>query len=98
MLLALLVMMVLMPLQLRSGGVPPRENMPEVIQAIMFAAPNTHFVMLAQAVLFRRAGLAVVWPHLVALLGIGIALFAFSLRRFRQFLAYSANEKCANAV
>ncbi|MGB3390406.1 MAG: ABC transporter permease [Pseudaminobacter sp.] len=83
---ALLVMMVLMPLQLLSGGITPRENMPEIIQAIMVAAPNTHFVILAQAVLFRGAGLAIVWPQLVALLAIGIALFAFSLRRFRQFL------------
>lgn len=83
---ALLVMMVLMPLQLLSGGVTPRENMPDIIQAIMFTAPNTHFVMLAQAVLFRGAGLAVVWPQLVALFVIGAALFTFSLYRFRQLL------------
>ncbi|AZN96391.1 ABC-2 transporter permease [Mesorhizobium sp. M9A.F.Ca.ET.002.03.1.2] len=82
----LLLMMVLLPLQLLSGGVTPRESMPEIIQAIMFVAPNTHFVMLAQAVLFRGAGLDVVWPQLAALLIIGTALFAFSLRRFRQFL------------
>ena len=83
---ALLVMMVLMPLQLLSGGVTPRENMPEIIQAIMYAAPNTHFVILAQAVLFRGAGLAMVWPQLVALVAIAGMLFAFSLQRFRRFL------------
>jgi ABC-2 type transport system permease protein len=83
---ALLVMMVLMPLQLLSGGVTPRENMPEIIQIIMYAAPNTHFVILAQAALFRGAGLAVVWPQLLALAAIGATLFAFSLHRFRQFL------------
>lgn len=83
---ALLVMMVLMPLQLLSGGVTPRENMPEIIQTIMYAAPNTHFVILAQAVLFRGAGLAVVWPQLAALAVIGLLLFALSLQRFRQFL------------
>ncbi|GLS35186.1 hypothetical protein GCM10010869_07740 [Mesorhizobium tianshanense] len=82
----LLLMMVLLPLQLLSGGVTPRESMPEIIQAIMFVAPNTHFVMLAQAVLFRGAGLDVVWPQLAALLIIGTALFGLSLRRFRQFL------------
>ncbi len=82
----LLLMMVLMPLQLLSGGVTPRESMPQIIQAIMYAAPNTHFVMLAQAVLFRGAGLDVVWPQLVAMFAIGAALFAFSLYRFRQFL------------
>jgi len=83
---ALLVMMVLMPLQLLSGGVTPRENMPEIIQTIMYAAPNTHFVMLAQAVLFRGAGLDVVWPQLIALAAIGLTLFVLSLHRFRQFL------------
>ncbi|HEY6633020.1 MAG TPA: ABC transporter permease [Rhizobiaceae bacterium] len=84
---ALLVIMVLIPMQLLSGGVTPRENMPEIIQVIMLAAPTTHFVMLAQSVLFRGAGLTVVWPQLVALLAIGVAFFAFSLRRFRQFLS-----------
>ncbi|MCO5065274.1 MAG: ABC transporter permease [Rhizobiaceae bacterium] len=82
----LLLMMVLMPLQLLSGGITPRESMPEIIQFIMFAAPNTHFVMLAQSVLFRGAGLDVVWPQLAAMFVIGAALFAFSLQRFRQFL------------
>lgn len=82
----LLLMMVLMPLQLLSGGVTPRESMPQIIQLVMLAAPNTHFVMLAQAVLFRGAGFAVVWPELAAMLMIGIVLFAFSLRRFRAFL------------
>ncbi len=82
----MLLMLVLLPLQVLSGGVTPRESMPEVIQVIMLAAPNTHFVILAQAVLFRGAGLGIVWPQLLALLGIGAALFYFSLRRFRQFL------------
>jgi ABC-2 type transport system permease protein len=82
----LLLLMALLPLELLSGGMTPRESMPGIIQAIMFLAPNTHFVMLAQAVLFRGAGLDVVWPQLAALLVIGTALFAFSLQRFRQFL------------
>jgi ABC-2 type transport system permease protein len=82
----LLLMLVLLPLQLLSGGVTPRESMPEIIQFIMLAAPNTHFVILAQTILFRGAGLDVVWPQFVALLTIGSILFAFSLRRFRKFL------------
>ena len=82
----LLLMLVLMPLQMLSGATTPRESMPEIIQNIMLAAPNTHFVILAQAILFRGAGLAVVWPQLAALLAIGGILFFLSLRRFRQFL------------
>ncbi len=82
----LLLMMVLLPLQVLSGGVTPRESMPEIIQVIMFAAPNTHFVMLAQAILFRGAGFDVVWPQLLALVAIGTILFFFALQRFRAFL------------
>ena len=52
----LLLMLVLLPLQMLSGGTSPRESMPEVIQYLMLAAPNTHFVMLAQAILYRGAG------------------------------------------
>lgn len=82
----LLLMLVLLPLQVLSGGVTPRESMPVIIQDLMLAAPNTHFVILAQAVLFRGAGLDVVWPQLLALIVIGSVLFVFALRRFRSFL------------
>src|SRR6266436_8190236 len=82
----LLLMLILLPLQALSGSLTPRESMPEIIQNLMLAAPNTHFVILAQAILFRGAGLDVVWPQLAALLLIGSILFFFSLQRFRQFL------------
>jgi ABC-2 type transport system permease protein len=82
----LLLMLVLLPLQVLSGSVTPRESMPEIIQYIMLAAPNTHFVMLAQSILFRGAGIEVVWPQFAALLAIGLVLFTFSLRRFREFM------------
>jgi len=82
----LLLMLVLLPLQVLSGATTPRESMPEIIQFIMLAAPNTHFVILAQSILFRGAGINVVWPQFAALLAIGATLFYFSLRRFRQFL------------
>ncbi|MFC3318670.1 ABC transporter permease [Rhizobium rosettiformans] len=82
----LLLMLVLLPLQILSGGMTPRESMPEVIQWIMSAAPNTHFVIMAQAVLFRDAGLAVVWPQILALIAISAIFFVLSLQRFRAFL------------
>jgi ABC-2 type transport system permease protein len=82
----LLLMMVLLPLQVLSGGMTPRESMPEIIQFLMLAAPNTHFVILAQAILFRGAGLDVVWPQFAALLLIGAALFFLALQRFRESL------------
>lgn len=82
----LLVMLVLVPLHVLSGGMTPRESMPEAVQNLMLVAPNTHFVILAQAILFRGAGLDLVWPQFLALLAISAVLFAFALRRFRAFL------------
>ncbi|WP_315727522.1 MULTISPECIES: ABC transporter permease [unclassified Bradyrhizobium] len=82
----LLLMLVLLPLQVLSGTLTPRESMPELIRDIMLAAPNTHFVTMAQAILFRGAGLDVVWIQFAALFAIGAVLFTFSLRRFRMYL------------
>jgi hypothetical protein len=59
----LLLILVLLPLQMLSGGSTPRESMPEAVQTIMLAAPTTHFIMLGQAILFRGADLSGVWPE-----------------------------------
>jgi ABC-2 type transport system permease protein len=80
----LLLILVLLPLEMLSGGTTPRESMPAIVQFVMLAAPTTHFVMLAQAILYRGAGLAVVWPQFIALAVIGSALFAYALARFRR--------------
>jgi ABC-2 type transport system permease protein len=81
---ALLMIMVLLPLQLLDGGMTPRESMPEWVQKVMLAAPTTHFVMLSQGILFRGGGLEVVWPPFLALSVIGAVLFGVALARFRK--------------
>lgn len=86
----LLLILVMVPLQMLSGGSTPRESMPEVIQVVMQVAPTTHFVQLAQAILYRGAGLSVVWPHLLALIVIGAVLFGLSLASFRRTLVSSS--------
>jgi len=86
----MLLILVLLPLQMLSGGNTPRESMPKLVQDIMLAAPTTHFVELGQAILFRGAGIGVVWVQFVALAIIGAVFFAFSLRRFRRTLSSMA--------
>ncbi|AZY52527.1 ABC transporter permease [Bordetella avium] len=86
----MLLVLVLLPLQMLSGGMTPRESMPQFVQDIMLAAPTTHFVELGQAILYRGAGLSVVWQPFLALFIIGSLLFAFSLRRFRKTLSQLA--------
>ena len=82
----LLMVLVVLPLQMLSGGTTPRESMPVAVRDLMLAAPTTHFVELGQAILYRGAGLQVVWPQFLALAVIGAVLFAVSLRRFRRAL------------
>ena len=86
----LLLMLVLLPLEMLSGGTTPRESMPDVVRYLMLAAPNTHFVMLAQAILYRGAGFSVVWPQFVAIIAIGAALFGIALARFRKTIGLMA--------
>ena len=81
---ALLMILVLLPLQMLSGGVTPRESMPEFVQQIMIAAPTTHFVKLAQGIIYRGGALDVVWPQFLALAVISAVLFGVALTRFRK--------------
>ncbi len=86
----LLLILVMLPLQMLSGGMTPRESMPELVQTIMLAAPTTHFVTLAQAILYRGAGFDVVWPQFLWLALIGAALFGIALIRFRKAIEASS--------
>ncbi|NVD34320.1 ABC transporter permease [Marinobacter lutaoensis] len=83
----LLLILTILPLQLLSGGITPRESMPELVQDLMLAAPTTHFVSMAQAILYRGAGLEVVWPQMLALAAIGTVFFGAALALFRRHLS-----------
>lgn len=86
----LLMVLTMMPLEMLSGGVTPRESMPLWVQYVMALAPTTHFTELSQAILYRGAGWAVVWSSLLWLLGIGTVLFALALARFRKTITRMA--------
>ena len=86
----LLMVLTMMPLEMLSGGITPRESMPLWVQYVMSLAPTTHFTELSQAILYRGAGLSVVWSSLVWLLAIGAVLFALALARFRKTISQMA--------
>ena len=83
----LLIVLVLLPLNMLSGGITPRESMPVLAQAVMTAAPTTHFVAASQAILYRGAGFAAVWPQFLLLAVIGLVLACLALARFRRSLS-----------
>jgi ABC-2 type transport system permease protein len=64
--------------------------MPRLVQDIMLAAPTTHFVAASQAILYRGAGIEVVWAQFVAVAVIGTVFFTVALRRFRKTIGQMA--------
>ncbi|MFS8036579.1 ABC transporter permease [Xanthobacter sp. AM11] len=83
----LLFFLVVLPMNMLSGGFTPLESMPRWLQTAMQASPSTQFVAFAQAILYRGAGIETVWPRFAATFGMGMLFFAVALARFRTFLA-----------
>ncbi len=83
----LLAIPVFVVTQLLSGATTPMESMPIWLQWIMrIFSPTPHFVAFSQGVLYRGAGLDVVWPEIVKIVAIGVAYFAVALTRFRKVI------------
>jgi ABC-2 type transport system permease protein len=88
--LGLLYMLIAMPMNILSGSNTPQESMPPWLATVMQASPSTHFVSFAQAILYRAAGLDVVWPQFLAVAAIGGIFFAAALLRFRLAAAQTS--------
>jgi ABC-2 type transport system permease protein len=88
--LGLLYMLVAVPMNVLSGNATPLESMPRWLAMTMQASPSTHFVSFAQAILYRGAGLDVVWPQFIAVAGIASLFLMLSLLRFRATLGASS--------
>ncbi|EKE69141.1 ABC transporter permease [Gallaecimonas xiamenensis] len=83
----LLAMPTFVVMQLLSGGTTPLDSMPQTLQYLMQLVPSTHFVSLAQAVLYRGAGLSIIWPQLLAVAATGSVFFWLAFRRFRRMVS-----------
>jgi ABC-2 type transport system permease protein len=82
----LIAIPVLIAMNLLSGSTTPVESMPSWLQYVMQLSPSLHFVALSQSVLYRGAGISVVWGSMGTLLLIGAAFFSLALLRFRRTL------------
>ena len=62
----MLLVLVMLPLQMLSGGNTPRESMPQFAQDIMLVAPTTHFIQVGQKmrVVQNLANIDQIFPNL----------------------------------
>jgi ABC-2 type transport system permease protein len=85
--LGLLFMLVFLPMNMLSGSNTPLESMPPWLATAMQVSPSTHFVSFAQSILYRGAGIDVVWPQFLAVALIGGLFFGLAIQRFRLVAA-----------
>ncbi len=84
---ALLIILVIVVLQMLSGGSTPVESQPKWLQYLTYFLPSRHFVSFSQVIVYRGGGLSAVWQEFLMVSGIGIAFFAYSLLLFRKSIA-----------
>lgn len=84
--MGLLFILIILPMNLLSGAFTPLESMPDWLEHIVTYTPTTAFVSMAQAILFRGAGITVIWPDMLIVTLTGSGFFAYGTMRFRSFL------------
>jgi ABC-2 type transport system permease protein len=80
----LALLLVFYPMMLLSGAFTPPESMGPAMRYAGLVSPVRHYVDFGYQVLFKGNGLAYVWPQVAGILGLGIAVFAVSVRRFSR--------------
>jgi ABC-2 type transport system permease protein len=84
---ALLLILVVLVLQLLSGGSTPVESQPKWLQALTYFLPSRHFVSFSQVIIYRGGGIGAVWRQFAMVGAVGLAFFSYSVARFRKSIA-----------
>jgi len=84
---ALLIVLMVVVLQLLSGGSTPVESQPAWLQTITYFLPSRHFVSFSQVIIYRGGGFMAVWRNFAMVSAIGLAFFFYSIVLFRRSIA-----------
>ena len=77
---------VINPLFILSGFSFPISSMPQVMQWLSAINPMTYYLVVIRGTFLKGVGLNVLWPQMLALAGLGVALLTMSVLRFRKSL------------
>lgn len=84
---ALLMLMVIIPMMILSGGMLPVESQPQWVQYVTWLLPARHYLALVQAIAIRGAGFMIVWQEFLTILVMGGMFLTASLFLFRRSIA-----------
>lgn len=82
----LLSFFTLFPVMFLSGTIVPITNMPKVLQWLSLLSPLRYYTQIALGIFLKGAGMQVLWPQVLGLAAIGLAVFSLSVWRFKQAL------------
>jgi ABC-2 type transport system permease protein len=80
----MLVFLLVLPMIMLSGTHSRFESMPAWLRMTMSFSPMHHYVDITLGILFRGAGLDLLWRPVAALAVIGTMLFSVGCWRFRR--------------
>lgn len=73
----------MMPQIYLSGFVFPIQNMPPLFQWVSYAIPLRYYITILRGVFLKGAGLEVMWPEGLALVGLATLILTFARLRYR---------------
>jgi len=76
----------MVPMIYLSGLIFPIENMPALIQAVTYAVPARYYAVILRGIFLKGSGWPELWSQGLVLAGMGLALLAISVLRFRKSL------------
>jgi ABC-2 type transport system permease protein len=77
----------LTPAILLSGLIFPIANMPLFFQYLTLVNPLMYFVIVSQGIFLKGAGLALLWPQMLSMTGLGLVMLTLAVLRFKQHVA-----------
>ena len=82
----LLVMMIGLTDFMFTGYAAPVESMPPALQTIANFVPAHHWLAIVRGIMIKGAGMDILWPHVLALILLGLVIGSFSLLFVRRAL------------
>lgn len=86
---ALLIVLVVLVLQLLSGGSTPVESQPQWLQKLTYILPTRHFVSFSQVIIYRGGDFRAIWTEFAMVAAVGLGFFMYSVSLFRKSIAVS---------
>ncbi len=80
----LIAFAVIMVMVIFSGYAFPVETMPPLMQIIANLFPLKHWLIVFRSIMLKGAGLDVIWPELLAILALGIVIYAGTILLLRR--------------